>query len=317
MGSFLGHIVPGTFFIIFGLRWLYLTIDRYFKLISKHHYSKAVTYRCTATFPFSCCPNKPGEGYLKIISCAIGMTAEIVTAFDNGKFTSMGNTQHSTMYFFFGLNGVVDVLLFYGMPVPQGSDYLTMALACFIEGLLFYFHLHGRTMLDILVHQLLLVAIIASFFACLIEWKYRNNVLSILFRSSAALLQGTWFYQVGFILYNPIPGAEKWEPENHSQIMLVTAIFCWHIAGVLLLTTFMAFICWLRHGAVCVQNKKMNAASDHYSSPMYDICDTEVAMESLLPTPKHEKLENRIPSHHSNGTIKTNGKIVLEDDEDI
>ncbi|RWS03197.1 transmembrane protein 45B-like protein [Dinothrombium tinctorium] len=316
MGTFLGHVVPGTFFILIGLRWLFLTVDQYFKSLSRKQYSQDCSFRCTATYRCSLCPNKPAEGYFKIVSAAIGMIGEIYTAFEDGKFTSMGNTQHTTMYLFFGLNGFVDVLLFYGLYVPKGSDYLTMALACFVEALLFFFHLHGRTSLDIIVHQLLLVAIVASFAASLIEWKNRSNVLSALFRSICTLLQGTWFYQVGFILYNPLPGAVKWDPESHPQIMLVTAIFCWHIAGIILLTGFFGFVCWFRHSPVYTQNAKVNGGSDQYLHAMYEVCDSEVAMESLLPVSKHEKPQNnRNPSHVMNGTIST--KVINEDDEDF
>jgi hypothetical protein len=39
--------------------------------------------------------------------------------------------------------------------------------------------------------------------------KYRHNILAALSRTYFFLVQGTWFWQVGFILYNPNPYAEK------------------------------------------------------------------------------------------------------------
>jgi len=40
--------------------------------------------------------------------------------------------------------GLTDLLLHYGYPLPEGSDYMTLSLASGIEALLFIFHLHGR-----------------------------------------------------------------------------------------------------------------------------------------------------------------------------
>lgn len=54
-----------------------------------------------------------------------------------------GNAQHITMFAFFGLNGVVDLLLHKGWLLPPKLDYVTAALAYAVEGFLFYNHLHG------------------------------------------------------------------------------------------------------------------------------------------------------------------------------
>lgn len=44
------------------------------------------------------------------------------------------NWQHSTMYFFFGIWGIVKVLSMSPLPVPLGLDRLALSLAFFIEG---------------------------------------------------------------------------------------------------------------------------------------------------------------------------------------
>ena len=46
--------------------------------------------------------------------------------------------------------------------------------------------------------------------------------------------QGTWFWQAGFILYNPLPGAVPWRADDHDQLMVVTMMFAWHMAGTLI-----------------------------------------------------------------------------------
>ncbi|ROT69431.1 hypothetical protein C7M84_012324 [Penaeus vannamei] len=72
MGSFMGHILPGSFFFGFGL-W------------------------STPTFSSPCCSNVPLEAFFKIAVTAIGITGEFATAFKNGKFTHLNNAQHMTI----------------------------------------------------------------------------------------------------------------------------------------------------------------------------------------------------------------------------
>ena len=72
----------------------------------------------------------------------------------------------------------------------------SVLVAVFVEGLLFAFHLHGRSALDIHVHQLLIITIAITFVSVVNEWKHRNNVLAVVFRSLCFLIQGTWFIQV-------------------------------------------------------------------------------------------------------------------------
>ena len=43
-------------------------------------------------------------------------------------------------------------------------------------------------------------------------------------------MQGTWFFQIGFVLYPPTDNpAWQWDPANHEHIMIITMAFCWHI----------------------------------------------------------------------------------------
>lgn len=68
MGSFLGHILPGTFFILFGVWWSFAVNIRYFKfLVKKIKLKNYVKFRCTPTFQSNCCPHLPIEGLFKVI----------------------------------------------------------------------------------------------------------------------------------------------------------------------------------------------------------------------------------------------------------
>lgn len=48
-------------------------------------------------------------------------------------------------------------------------------------------------------------------------------------RTYFTFLQGTWFCQVGFILYPP-RWMFHWDKDDHEQMMIVTVIYSWHYA---------------------------------------------------------------------------------------
>jgi hypothetical protein len=67
MGSFGGHILPGTFFLLFGIWRTDSMFSRYFKFLAKRRLNnRSAYYSCTATYQCSCLPNVPIEGYCKV-----------------------------------------------------------------------------------------------------------------------------------------------------------------------------------------------------------------------------------------------------------
>lgn len=67
----------------------------------------------------------------------------------------------------------------------------------FIPGFLFCYHLHGRAMLDVHVHQLLLFAIFGAAVCIFLEVFFRGSIVLEMLRTSLCILQGSWFWQVG------------------------------------------------------------------------------------------------------------------------
>ncbi|XP_076311395.1 transmembrane protein 45B-like [Tachypleus tridentatus] len=265
MGTFGGHILPGSFFILFAIWWTISLFVKYFRVLSQR--GPARRYRGGASFPYPHLPNLPVEGCVKVLFCAIGITGETVTAFDDqGRFATMVNVHHITMFFFFGVNGVVDILLFYKFPVPPDSDYVSMVMALSVEALLFHFHLHGRSDMDVHVHTLLLYTVVASAAVLIVEINHRDNVSVVFLRAFFTFLQGTWFYQIGFILYNPISDALPWDQNNHQQIMLVTAIFAWHMAAITVFMGLIGFFVWLKYRLLFKQSEL------YYNATRKDIC---------------------------------------------
>lgn len=293
MGSFLGHALPGTFFIFFAFWWMINMYWRYFNTRRRN-----TQFSSSATFSCSCCCGKlkdwPTEAYLKIFCILIGCIVEISAAlFGHDENGYENNAQHATMFFMFGLTGVVDILLHYKAPIPPETDYVSIAIAVASEGLLFKFHLHGRKDLDVLVHTLLVYALVASTASVLIEMKYRHNIMAALSRPYFTLAQGTWFWQAGWILYPPFPWSFQWDQEDHGQIMIATTIFIWHLA--------VAFLIMLGVGGIvaCVHRR-------HFPSRPGD----SVAMKRLINSESSGEAGVRLVDNESDSEIEYDKSVV-------
>lgn len=214
MGSFLGHLLPGSFFILFSIRWLFVILSTFYNAERRKgkDEEEEEVFKSRTTFSFRCCPldGRNYEAWVKVTCCLVGFTGEFITGFDSSwTFVNYGNSQHMAMFLFFAMNGLTEVIMYRDESrtrlakgsrtyhrLPPGTDYLSVLVAVFVEGLLFAFHLHGRSALDIHVHQLLIITIGATFLSVANEWKHRNNILAAVFRSLCFLIQGTWFIQV-------------------------------------------------------------------------------------------------------------------------
>ncbi|XP_077161856.1 transmembrane protein 45B-like [Paroedura picta] len=226
MANFQGHALPGSLFIIFGLWWSVKYSMKYHSRRWKKNGHGNRQFNLLEII----------EGSAKIACAVIGMLAEQFVPSgphlqlyggNPRTWVKLMNWQHTTMYLFFGISGVADVLTYSSSIVPRGLDRLMLSIALFIEGFLFYFHIVGRPMLDQHVHTLLLITTFAGAASLLVEVFLQENIILELFCASLSLLQGTWFYQVGFVLFPPW-GGPGWDENDHSNVMFITMCFCWH-----------------------------------------------------------------------------------------
>ncbi|KAJ1174992.1 hypothetical protein NDU88_000283 [Pleurodeles waltl] len=233
MANFKGHALPGSFFLLFGLWW---SVKYPLRYLNQKMKSNCRSNQCYQRLELV-------EGILKAVFALVGILAEQFVPdgphmhLYNGEdksWVKLMNWQHSTMYLFYGISGVIDILVYSPLKVPQGLDRLALFLAVFIEGLLFYFHVHNRPELDQHIHSLLLIAVFGGSITIFIEVFLRDNIVLELFRTSLAILQGTWFWQIGFVLYPPWGGPE-WNQTDHENVMFITMCFCWHYAAALIL----------------------------------------------------------------------------------
>ena len=83
---------------------------------------------------------------------------------------------------------------YHGKPLVFIRTYVLPPPLAFI----FYNHTHGREMIDVFVHQLLVFTTILAGLVTFMEFLTKNNVLLEILRSSLVILQGTWFWQVSW-----------------------------------------------------------------------------------------------------------------------
>lgn len=252
MGTFQGHLLPGVSFLVLGLLWTVNIIRR--ALMCR---KKDIPFYNTVTYPLPMhgrCVKWPLEAGIKITLTAIAMGAELFAATNYGqagKVVYIGDLQHVTMYAFFCISGIIDVLHSYKKTIA-GLDHAALTMAFLVEGLLFMYHLHGNDALNRLVHTLLIYAIFACAVFSSIEIVVKESMLLALARAFAVILQGTWFILVGFILFPPVSlGLHRWKEGDEDQLTKVAILFSWNIVGVFILMCVVSGISHFLHVKVC------------------------------------------------------------------
>ncbi|XP_003417460.1 transmembrane protein 45B [Loxodonta africana] len=223
MANFKGHALPGSFFLIVGLWWSV-------KYPLKYFHQKVKNSQLNHNYPRL----EIIEAGVRTLFSIIGILAEQFVPdgphlhlYSEDKWVKTMNWQHSTMYLFFAASGITDLLTYLVTYVPLGVDRLMMAVAAFTEGFLFYYHVHNRPPLDQHIHSLLLFAVFGGAISVSLEVILRDNIVLELFRTSLIILQGTWFWQIGFVLFPPF-GTPEWDQKDHENIMFITMCYCWH-----------------------------------------------------------------------------------------
>ncbi|XP_026160905.1 transmembrane protein 45A [Mastacembelus armatus] len=238
MGSFKGHALPGSFFLIVGIWWtgkysLWHATRRNKNIGSTRLASRASQRRLEII-----------ESSVILFFSFVGMLAEQFVAdgprlhlydFAEKHWEQLMNWQHTTMYLFFGLAGTVSLILHTTEAAPLALDRLMLAIAFFNEGFLFLYHLHGRSMLDVHIHQLLLYAVFGEAVVAFLEVFHRGNIILELLRCTLTVLQGSWFWQIGFVLYPP--RGPEWDLTDHNNMTFVTMCYSWHLAFAMLIVS--------------------------------------------------------------------------------
>ncbi|CAF0778759.1 unnamed protein product [Rotaria sp. Silwood1] len=263
MGSWIGHIAPGVFFVLFALWWHINNCMRYMRAFANGEMigkatQQQVRFRGSTTYPCGYLPSKtlrqlPIESIIKILITSIHFSIELITGYHREPTPHIGdeNAHHTAMLFGFFLGSWVEILVHYKFLLPKRITQVMGFLAFGIEGLTMIFHLHARSMVDAHIHQLLGLTIICSMIGALCECFDPNNFWFIIARSFFALTQGTWFLQAAYVIWpkttNPL---FIWDPQSHRSVSLLTMSYAYHLAGnavILIIVYFLVYMSMRSH----------------------------------------------------------------------
>ncbi|RZC91474.1 hypothetical protein C5167_027535 [Papaver somniferum] len=208
MGSFKGHVLPGTLFLLVGMWHIWSAIIRYV--------SNPKSFRVK---PWNPIPGSDGsklrnlELYVIAIGSFIDLCVELLYAphlkfFVNGVLnpSHMNNFEHSgmlIMFFIFALIALLSQETSF-LPLPDEALCLIAATAFSTEYFLFYFHSTNHKGLEGYYHLLLVIliglCIISTVAGALIPTSFALDLSS----GISITLQGLWFYQTAFTLYGPM-----------------------------------------------------------------------------------------------------------------
>lgn len=238
MGTFIGHISPGLAFFSFGIlyafRYSWAMVTGAVTIQQNYLPSQKVGAR-------EVLKRLPLEGIMKVIYGTLAASAEFfyppgtnkLQIYDRSSpdlhFMHPNEWQHFTMYCYFAISGWVDIISQTCFPRRQIIlENIAITVAFYIEALLLYFHRHGKGLVEITVHELLLLTCSLICMILTVEiWHSGNRVLWFA-KTCLVQIQGTWLFHAAFILYKPATG-KPWKDDDMSNVMFVTTFYGWHI----------------------------------------------------------------------------------------
>ncbi|KAK4435537.1 hypothetical protein Salat_0717200 [Sesamum alatum] len=207
MGSFPGHVLPGSLFLAIGAWHVWCSIVRYV--------SNPKSFRVRIWNPV---PGFDGSlRYLELYVIVVGGFVDLCVEFlyathlrivVNGVLNPahMNNFEHSGMLLMFFIFGVITLLsekTSY-LPLPEGALFFIASATFTSEYLLFLFHSTSHIGLEGYYHRILVLlvglCILSAIAGALVPTSFPVDLCI----GVSVTLQGLWFYQTAFTLYGPM-----------------------------------------------------------------------------------------------------------------
>lgn len=265
-GNPAGHTVAGTFYLIWGLWWMLMSFWIYFHepqrrvhlhtsrsessldlgaLLNKNVSGDSLAYKSWIPQPVR--SQIPLEPLMKILLPALGIFVETFldikpddsghnrlrvftyqVHFDAacGEFLHLNRLYHISLYLAFVVSGIVDLLSQF-LELPRLTSQLFLCFAFYCQTVLFSYHVHGRFLFNVAVHQLLTIIVIATAVFATLRMLDPRNLLFNAGIAGGMIIQGTNLIQAGSLIY----GDTKWNPVSHNNPKFIAVVTTWHVLG--------------------------------------------------------------------------------------
>lgn len=245
-GGYLGHILPGVFFIIWGVWWMIATFNTYLRCASAR---KGFVSRpwYLAFFGPTWLRTIPLEPLIKVILPSIGILGELWLGHSSwmtllgadGKFVvdNINVWQHAAMYLAFVVSGAVDMLGHFA-GLPSGAERGFLGLAFLIEGLLLAFHLKGPE-IEVTMHLIVALLVFATVASIAVEAAAPRSLMVATVRPAVTVLQGVWWIQMAYMMFLSNPA---FDPDEMGGVMMTPVILVTHMLWVAVGTLFLLLI---------------------------------------------------------------------------
>jgi hypothetical protein len=210
-GTFVGHLVPGIVFTMWGLWWLW-------ELVGSGRPREAGEPVERTLFPTA----------LKILAAVVALPLEMPNSGWRPMDWVMG-WHHITGYLGFGLSGLVDLAARRGL-LSHRATYIALAGAAFNGAILFYGHGNAPGVEDA-AHGILMMMFFAVGIVCLLEIAVPSWRLEW-FRIGSMIGLGAWLSITAWILFR-----SGWGLQDHVREAHVWLRFSWMIMAVAAITT--------------------------------------------------------------------------------
>ncbi|XP_010591285.1 transmembrane epididymal protein 1A-like [Loxodonta africana] len=263
MGTLLGHLMPGMFFLFYSLYYSVLVSlallreQRLLKLPLPPREKRRQRWWQLV----------PLEGVVKVVITTTGIVAEffyppgvnrlMMVDWEDPQrpFLFKDNWQHITMYGFFLFSGVVDIV----SQSCQARQKMKLeraveALAFHVLVLLMATHIENKSALEIRVHVLFMVPTFLVALVLTIEiWVPDQPPLWVL-KTWMGLVLSNWMLQLCVIMYAP-PSGQPWRADSPMDLAFLTIFFCWHLAlgAAVLAAVYALCSLWHRRGSSCIE----------------------------------------------------------------